>query len=65
MGKDIIKDLLSRMNWLKGEEGFMMNVGRSFPGLWVTVGGIAFAEKGGNPGEIFLKCANCPWKRSL
>jgi hypothetical protein len=61
MGKDIGKDFLPRMNWLKGEEGFMMNLGKSLAGLWITEGGIAFAKKGENPGEIFVKCTRCPW----
>jgi len=61
MGKDMGKDFLPRLNWLKGEEGFMMNLGRSLAGLWITEGGIAFAEKGENPGEIFVKCKRCPW----
>ncbi|HBF42443.1 MAG TPA: hypothetical protein DDW42_02210 [Desulfobacteraceae bacterium] len=61
MGKDIGKSLLPRLNWLKGEEGFMMGLSRSLAGMWVTEGGIASAEKGENPGEIFIKCTRCPW----
>jgi len=61
MGTEIGKAFLPRLNWLKGEEGFMMNLGRSLAGLWITEGGIAFAEKGENPGEIFVKCTRCPW----
>ena len=61
MGKDIGKGLLPRLNYLKGEEGFMMGLGRSLAGIWVTEGGIAFAEKGENPSEVFVKCTRCPW----
>jgi hypothetical protein len=50
-GKDIGKSLLPRMNWLKGEEGFLMILARSLAGLW----------KGENPGEIFIKCSRDPW----
>lgn len=60
-GKDMGKNLLPRMNWLKGEEGFMMNLGRALAGTWVTEGGIAFAEKGETPGEIFIRCTRDPW----
>ena len=60
-GKDIGKSLLPRMNWLKGEEGFMMILGKALAGLWNTDGGIATAEKGANPGEIFIKCSRDPW----
>ena len=60
-GKDIGKSMLPRMNWLKGEEGFMMILGKALAGLWNTDGGIATAEKGENPGEIFIKCSRDPW----
>ena len=33
-GKDIGKSFLPRLNWLKGEEAFLFNLGRSFAGLW-------------------------------
>ncbi len=60
-GKDIGKSFLPRMNWLKGEEGFMMILGKALAGLWITDGGLATAEKGENPGEIFIKCTRDPW----
>ena len=35
-GKEIGKSLLPRQNWLKGEEAFLMNLGRSWrtSGVW-------------------------------
>ncbi len=60
-GKDIGKSLLPRMNWLKGEEGFMMILARSLAGLWNTDGGLASVEKSENPGEIFIRCTRDPW----
>ncbi len=60
-GKDIGKSILPRMNWLKGEEGFMMILGKALAGLWNTDGGRAIAEKGENPGEVFIKCSRDPW----
>lgn len=60
-GKDIGKSLLPRMNWLKGEEGFLMNLARSLAGLWNTEGGLATVEKGENPGELLIKCTRDPW----
>lgn len=60
-GKDIGKSFLPRMNWLKGEEGFMLNLGKSLAGLWITHGGIATLEKGAQPGEIFVRCTRDPW----
>jgi len=61
MGKDIGKNLLPRLNWLKGEEGLMMNLGGALAGIWSTEGGIAMAEKGDKPGEVFIRCTRCPW----
>ena len=60
-GKDIGKSILPRMNWLKGEEGFMMILGKALAGLWNTDGGRAIAEKGENSGEVFIKCSRDPW----
>ena len=60
-GKDIGKSILPRMNWLKGEEGFMMILGKTLAGLWITDGGLASVEKGENPTEIFIKCSRDPW----
>ncbi|MBC8419626.1 MAG: hypothetical protein ISR62_03770 [Desulfobacteraceae bacterium] len=61
MGKDIGKGLLPRLNWLKGEETFLTMLGGALAGIWVTEGGIAMAEKGENPGEVFVRCTRCPW----
>ncbi len=60
-GKDIGKSLLPRLNWLKGEEVFLFNLGRSLAGLWITDGGLASVEKGENPAEVFIKCTRDPW----
>ncbi len=60
-GKDIGKSLLPRLNWLKGEEVFLFNLGRSLAGLWITDGGLASVEKGENPSEVFIKCTRDPW----
>jgi hypothetical protein len=61
MGKDIGKSFLPRLNWLKGEDAFMLNLGRALAGLWNTEGGLAAAEPGENPGEAFVRCTRCPW----
>lgn len=60
-GKDIGKGMLPRLNWLKGEEGFLLALGRQIAGLWVTDGGLASVEKGENPGEVFIRCTRDPW----
>ena len=60
-GRDIGKSILPRMNWLKGEEGFMMILGKTLADLWNTDGGLATVEKGANPAEILIKCTRDPW----
>ena len=60
-GKDIGKSFLPRVNWLKGEEGFLLQVARLLAGLWITEGGLATVEKGENPGEMLIKCTRDPW----
>ncbi len=61
MGKDIGKTLLPRLNWLKGEEGFLMTLGKALAGFWVTEGGLAAVEPGENAGEILIRCTRDPW----
>jgi hypothetical protein len=60
-GKDIGKSLLPRLNWLKGEETFLMMLGQALAGLWVTDGGLAAVEKGQQGGEVLIKCTRDPW----
>ena len=60
-GKDIGKSLLPRLNWLKGEEGFLAALGQALAGLWAAEGALAFAEKGENAGEVLIKCTRDPW----
>ncbi len=60
-GKDIGKSFLPRLNWLKGEETFLMNLGSAFAALWNIEGGLAKAEKGEDPAEVLIKCTRDPW----
>ena len=61
MGKDIGKALLPRLNWLKGEEAFLLNLGRALAGIWITACGLATAENGENEGEVLIRWTRCPW----
>jgi hypothetical protein len=60
-GKDIGKSFLPRLNWLKGEEGFMMNLGRALAGTWIADGASATVEKGETPSEVIIRCTRDPW----
>ena len=61
MGKDIGKGLLPRLNWLKGEEAFLTNLGRALAGIWAAEGAVTSVEKGEKDGEVLIKCTRDPW----
>ncbi len=61
IGKEIGKSLLPRLNWLKGEEVFLMNLGRALANLWAVEGALVQVEKGEKDGEIIIKCTRDPW----
>ena len=60
-GREIGKNSLPRLNWLKGEEGLIMNLARNIAGHWTNQGAVVKIDKGENPLEIFLKWERCPW----
>jgi len=60
-GKEIGKGFLPRLNWLKGEEAWLMNLAQNYAGQWINHGAIVKVEKGPNPFEVFLKWERCPW----
>ena len=52
MGMEIGKSFLPRLNWLKGEEAWLMNLAKNFAGNWINQGAIVEVGKGENPSEI-------------
>ena len=60
-GKEIGRSLLPRLNWLKGEEAFLMNLGRALAGLWAAEGALTEVKKGEQAGEILISCSRDPW----
>jgi hypothetical protein len=60
-GREIGKSFLPRLNWLKGEEAFLLSLGRQLADIWVTEGGLATAEKGEKAGEVVIRCTRDPW----
>jgi hypothetical protein len=60
-GKDIGKSFLPRLNWLKGEEGFMTALAKSLAGIWAAEGAVVDVEKGEKKGEIMIRCTRDPW----
>jgi hypothetical protein len=61
MGADAGKNLLPRLNWLKGEESFMMGLGGQIAGIWANEGAVVTVEQGKNPLEVLLRCTRDPW----
>lgn len=61
MGVDLGKGFLPRLNWLKGEEAFIMNLGRQLAGIWANEGAIVSVEQGENPSEVLIRCTRDPW----
>ena len=60
-GRDIGKNFLPRLNWLKGEEAFLLNLGNAMASLWNAEGALAGVEKGEKDGEVFIRCTRDPW----
>jgi len=61
MGMEIGKSLLPRLNWLKGEEVWLMNLAKNIAGNWINHGAIVDVENGGNPFEVLITWKRCPW----
>lgn len=61
MGIEIGKGLLPRLNWLKGEEVWLINLAKGIAGNWINQGAVVSLEKGENPLEAIIKWERCPW----
>ncbi|MGD9125154.1 MAG: hypothetical protein PVG60_08675 [Desulfarculaceae bacterium] len=61
IGTEFGKGLLPRLNWLKGEEAWLMGLAKQYAGNWITQGAKVGIEKGENPFEVFIKWERCPW----
>ena len=64
MGVDLGKGFLPRLNWLKGEEDFIMKLGRQLAGTWAVEGAIVRVEKGEKATEVLIRCTRDPWPTS-
>lgn len=60
-GKEIGKGMLPRLNWLKGEEAWLMNLANQIAGQWIQHGAVVTVGKGEQPFEVFIKWERCPW----
>jgi hypothetical protein len=60
-GMEIGKSFLPRLNWLKGEEFWLMSLANSYAGQWINHGAIVKVEKGSHPFEALIQWERCPW----
>ncbi len=61
IGVELGRSMLPRLNWLKGEDAWLMNLAGQLAGHWITQGALVKVEKGEKPFEVFLKWERCPW----
>ncbi len=61
MGREIGRGFLSRLNWLKGEEAWLMGLAGSISAQWVNHGALVRVEKGDGQFEVFIRWERCPW----
>ncbi len=61
IGREIGMAFLPRLNWLKGEEAWLLNLAKAFARNWATQGAIVKVEKGEGPFEALIKWERCPW----
>ena len=60
-GKEIGKGMLPRLNWLKGEEAWLVNLSRAIASNWINQGALVTIEKGENESEAIITWTRCPW----
>lgn len=61
IGVEFGRSLLPRLNWLKGEEAWLMSLAGQLAGQWMTHGAQVKIEKGDKPFEVLIKWERCPW----
>ena len=61
MGSEMGKSWLPRLNWLKGEEGWLMGLAQNYASHWTNMGAVVKVEKSDKPSELLIKWKRCPW----
>ena len=61
IGKELGKQSLPRLNFLKGEEAWLRSLAGGMAMQWIMQGAIVKIDKGEKPSEIFIKWERCPW----
>ncbi|MFO7459566.1 MAG: hypothetical protein R6X07_03010 [Desulfatiglandales bacterium] len=61
IGKELGKQSLPRLNWLKGEEAWLRSLAGGIAAQWIMQGAVVKVEKGEKPTEVFITWDRCPW----
>ncbi|MBN2034623.1 MAG: hypothetical protein JW836_15230 [Deltaproteobacteria bacterium] len=61
IGKELAKQSLPRLNWLKGEEAWVKSLAGGIAAQWIMQGAVVKVEKGEKPTEAFIRWERCPW----
>jgi hypothetical protein len=61
IGEEIGKGLMPRLNWLKGVEAWLKNLGRAIASHWSNQGAIVEVAQGENGTELLITWTRCPW----
>jgi len=60
-GDELGHGFLPRLNWLKGEEGFLKGLCGNIIGEWKKQGALVEVKPGDKPFEAYLIWTRCPW----
>jgi hypothetical protein len=60
-GEEIGKGMLPRLNWLKGEEAWLIGLGQAIAGNWTNHGAVVTLGKGKDNSEMLITWSRCPW----
>jgi hypothetical protein len=60
-GDELGHSFLARLNWLKGEEGFVKGLCGNIMGEWTKQGALLTVRPGDNPYEAYIVWTRCPW----
>jgi len=61
IGKELGKQSIPRLNWLKGEEAWLKSLAGGIAAQWIMQGAVVKVEEGEKPFEVFIKWERCPW----
>jgi len=60
-GAELGRGILPRLNWLKGEDAWLLGLGKQIAGQWINQGALVTLDRGEAPHEMLIKWTRCPW----